>query len=73
MKNKNLYKGFGKHKTLDHLNLSLNLPLNFNELSIYNAEYSKALRDFLRIKTNFRQIKTNEEKRKKMLKNLNNI
>ena len=64
---------FGKHKTLDYLNLSLNLPLNFNQLSIYTPKYSKALHDFLRIKTNFRQIKTDEEKRKRMLKNLNNI
>jgi len=70
---KEIYMEFGKHKTLDYLNLSLNLPLNFNELSIYSVKYTKAFHDFLRIKPNLREIQTNEEKRKVMLRNLNNI
>lgn len=65
---KDLYMEFGKHKTLDYLNLSLNLPLNFNELSIYTSKYSKALHDFLRLKPNLRDIQQNEQKRKSMLK-----
>lgn len=70
---KNLYMKFGKHKTLDYLNLSLNLPLDYNELSIYSSKYTKALHDLLRIKPNRRQIKVNKEKRREMLKTLNSI
>jgi len=64
---------FGKHKTLDYLNLSLNLPLNYHELSIYSSNYTKALHDLLRIKPNFREISEDKEKRKRMLKTLNSI
>ena len=64
---------FGKHKTLDYLNLSLNLPLNYHDLSIYSTKYTKALHDFLRIKPNLKEVKSNEQKRKKMLKTLNSI
>jgi len=64
---------FGKHKTLDYLNLSLNLPLNYSELSIYSTQYTKALHDLLRIKPNLREISENKEKRKRMLKTLNSI
>lgn len=64
---------FGKHKTLDYLNISLNLPLNYNELSIYSTKYTKALHDFLRIKPNIRDMKESENKRKQMLKTLNSI
>ena len=70
---KDLYMEFGKHKTLDYLNLSLNLPLNYSELSIYSSKYTKALHDFLRLKTNLRQVQEDEMKRKKMLKTLNSI
>lgn len=70
---KNLYMEFGKHKTLDYLNISLNLPLDYNELSIYSTKYTKALHDFLRIKPNLRDVQENENKRKEMLKTLNGI
>ena len=63
----------GKHKTLDYLNLSLNLPLNYNELSIYTKKYTKALHDFLRTKPNLRETKENKKKRKTLLKALNSI
>jgi hypothetical protein len=70
---KDLYMEFGKHKTLDYLNLSLNLPLNYSELSIYSTKYTKALHDLLRIKPNLRQVTEDTEKKKKMLKTLNSI
>ena len=70
---KNMYMEFGKHKTLDYLNLSLNMPLNYHDLWLYSKKYTKALHDFLRIKPNLREIETDELKRKRMLITLNSI
>ena len=39
--------GFGGHKTLDYLNLSFNLQVNYHQLNLYSTKYSKALHDFL--------------------------
>ena len=61
---RNLYMEFGKHKILDYLNLSLNMPLNYNDLSLYSRKYTKALHDFLRTKPNLREIQADEQKRK---------
>lgn len=55
---------YGKHKTLDYLNLSLNMPINYNDLSLYSKKYTKALHDFLRTKPNLKEIQADEQKRK---------
>ena len=70
---RNLYMEYGKHKTLDYLNLSLNMPINYNDMSLYSKKYTKALHDFLRTKPNLKEIQADEQKRKKMLITLNSI
>lgn len=54
-------------------NISIDHPLNYNDLSIYSSKYTKALHDFLKLKPNLRDYESNEVKRKAMLKTLNSI
>jgi len=55
---------FGGHKTLDYLNLSFVLPVNYHHLSLSSNKYSKALHDFLSLSLNLALIKKNPEIKK---------
>ena len=69
----NMVLKFGKHKTLDFLNLSLNIPLNYHHLSLFSAKFTKALHEFLNNKINKQDIKKHPEMKKRLLKSLNSI
>lgn len=64
---------FGEHRTIDFLNMSLNMPLNYHHLSLYSAKYTKSLEDFLKQGVNYKEVKDNPELKKRLLKVLNNI
>ncbi len=49
VKRQNLISDFGDHRTLDFLNIGLNLPLNYHHLDLYSAKYTKSLLEFLKM------------------------
>ena len=73
LKRKNILMGLGNHKTLDFLNLSLNVPLSYHHLTLYSNKYTKAFHDFLSYKFNLNDVKKSKALRRDLLRALNNI